>query len=266
MKKFAVFGNPIKHSKSPIIHEAFAAQCNIELTYEKRLVSEKHFEDEVTLFFEKGGAGLNITLPFKERAFNLAAKTTERAQLARAANTLYTVNNQVVADNTDGEGLVRDITINGYLLKNKRVLILGAGGACRGAIPSLLNAGVKELIIANRTEQKALAIVEEVSNNKLKSLSYNQLNQVGIVDIVINSTSSSVTGEVPGIPFSIMNGVELAYDMFYSNKKTAFELAALKGGAKNSLDGKGMLIEQAAESFRIWHNEIPDTKSIRAII
>lgn len=266
MKYFAVIGNPIKHSKSPIIHKAFAEQCNIKLSYETKLVDNELFESEVNNFFAAGGLGLNITLPFKERAFEMADIASERAALAKASNTLYKKNGLLYADNTDGEGLIKDLHFHGINLQGKTILILGAGGACRGAVPAILQSEIKHLTIANRTKEKATEIATEVNSSKVTAKSLLEVSKKDGYDVIINSTSSSVTGNIPNIDSDCYNGILLAYDMFYSNTKTVFQIQAEQNGALKTLDGKGMLIEQAAEAFYIWHGIMPDTTYVRTII
>lgn len=265
MKQFAVVGNPIKHSKSPIIHQEFAKQFDIELQYEKLLAPLEEFATTIERFFANDGSGLNVTLPFKEQAFALAKEIAPRAKLAKAANTLYVKDGKLVADNTDGAGLVKDLKFHNVKLTNKRILVIGAGGAARGAIPALLAEQPAKLVIANRTEAKAQAIVDELDVENVDASGLIEIT--GEFDVVINSTSSSVTGDLPGVSEQVLKGIEVAYDMYYSNEVTSFNQWVTENNSEaKAIDGLGMLVEQAAESFSIWHGKTPDTKEVRKLL
>lgn len=263
MKRFAVIGNPIEQSKSPIIHQHFAEQFEIELEYNKILATEHNFKTIVTDFFRTGGTGMNVTAPFKELAFQLAHSVSNRAKKAHAVNTLYWVDGQLFGDTTDGQGLVNDLTHLDIPITDKKVLLIGAGGAAKGAVASLLAAKPKQLIVANRTVSKAEAIQQEF-DNRLLACDFGSIPDD--CDVVINSTSCSLTNDTPDIEPSLLSSIQYSYDMSYKSQVTSFN-QWLKdiSGAKVS-DGLGMLVEQAAESFNIWHNKMPDTQKIRTLL
>jgi len=256
MKKFAVIGNPIAHSRSPEIHQAFGQQTGIALSYERILAPLDDFADVVKDFFAQGGDGLNITIPFKEEAFALCDTLTERAQAARAVNTLWMQNGQLHGDNTDGAGLVNAITELDWQLFNSRILILGAGGATRGVILPLANAGATEIIIANRTIARAESLVDDLSSfvkmTKLQILGLDQLS--GDFDIVINATSASLAGQGVSLPDTLT--FNYAYEMAYGKPSSFIDQAKQRGAP--TADGLGMLIGQAAEAFYVWNGVRPD--------
>lgn len=260
---YAVFGNPIAHSKSPQIHQMFAAQEGVSIRYERRLSQPETFACDIAAFFAEGGAGANVTLPFKTRAAELAHECAERAAAAGAANTLIPLSDGLIrADNTDGLGLVCDITRNlGIPLCGKRILLLGAGGAVRGVLQPLLAENPAELAIANRTHEKAQALarrfgIEAIETGRLKS---------GF-DIIVNGTSGSLAGTAPDIPPAAYRNCALAYDMAYADTATAFQTAAAKNGAAQTADGLGMLVCQAAESYRLWRGHTPATAPVIAAL
>ena len=268
--RYAVIGNPIAHSKSPIIQGAFAAQTGQDMTYERLLAPLDGFRATVGRFAAEGGLGLNVTIPFKLEAFELATETTQRARLAGAVNTLKRLEGGWLADNTDGAGLVRDLTHNhGVVVTGQAVAILGAGGAVRGILKPLLDAGAVSVAVSNRTMAKAEAIAAHFSR-------YGRVEAVapgGFGDrrhgIVINATSLGMGGaDVDAFPFAgtIFAPGAFAYDLIYSDKPTAFMRWALGHGAAGAADGMGMLIEQAAESFALWRGVRPDTKSVFALL
>ena len=268
--KLAVIGNPISHSKSPEIHQNFADQFKVNIEFNKHKVSQDNLEEWLRSFFKDDGRGVSITLPLKETALNCADEISERARLASACNVIYLKEDKLFADCTDGYGLVKDLEENlNAPLKGKKILILGSGGAARGIIPSILQKMPEKLKVANRTEGKALSLKKELESKV-------NLDETGILfeagslsddfllsdsfDFIINSTSiSTQPGESIGLPEALFSGTKLAYDLFYSVEKTAFMQEALAGGAEKVSDGFGMLIEQGAESFRLWTNLIPDT-------
>lgn len=264
MKKFAVIGNPIEQSKSPIIHRDFAQQFNISLEYDKLFSEVEAFDQTIDAFFKEGGLGLNVTMPFKDAAFNRCDELSERAKLAEAVNTLSYVDGKLVGDTTDGEGVVRDLLFHNVELHNQRVLLIGAGGAGKGSVASILAQKPKELVIANRTVAKAEFIRDKVSGSPVTAVGFNQL--FGHYDVVINSTSCSLTGVLPDIDPSIFASTKAAYDMCYKNEKTLFNKWIEENSNALTIDGLGMLIEQAAESFRIWHGVVPDTTAIRKVL
>lgn len=260
-QRFAVIGNPIAHSLSPVIHQAFAKQVNIQLTYEKIKADDPSFELLVSDFFAQDGKGLNITLPFKQRAFAMAQQSSFRCQQAGAANTLWMQANQLHADNTDGIGLIRDLSR--YLSVNgKRVLILGAGGAARGIISPLLENRPAELIIANRTSAKA----EEFQRAfpQTQCLGFDEIE--GQFDLVINATSASLVGEFVALPDECMSAKPFCYDLSYKQHgATAFVQYARESDC-DAVDGLGMLVEQAAEAFFIWNGIMPETEEVLTLL
>lgn len=268
MKKdrYAVMGNPIGHSKSPQIHSQFAKQTGQNLSYEALLVELDGFIAAVDKFQNGGGKGLNITVPFKQQAWALVSDRSDRAELAGAANTiLIRDDGSRYADNTDGVGLVRDLSINhGIQLGGKQILILGAGGAVRGALAPLLEQGPSKMVIANRTASKAIELAELFS--KLGNISGCGFDELVVqqFDLVINGTAASLEGKVPPLPDDILADNASCYDMMYSAEPTAFQLWASEHGANLSLDGLGMLAEQAAESFTLWRGVRPETQAVIA--
>jgi len=261
MNNYAVFGNPISHSKSPFIHAAFAKQTGQDLTYIAECVPLDGFAQQVGDFFKKGGKGLNVTVPFKLEAFALAQSRTERAEIAGAINTLWIGKcGTLSGDNTDGVGLLRDIIINQtFDLTKKRILILGAGGAVRGILSPLLSANPQQIIIANRTLSKA-AELANLEPKTMQSCGFDDLNGETF-DLIINGVSSGLHGEMPNLPQKLLKNNGLAYDMVYGNQKTPFMKWAENQNCK-TVDGIGMLVEQAAESFFIWRGIRPETISI----
>ncbi len=261
--RYAVIGNPIAHSKSPEIHARFAAQTGQHLTYERLLAPLDGFAAVVGAFVAQGGKGMNVTVPFKLEAFEIATELTERAHLAGAANTLTFNGASIVGDNTDGVGLVNDIARNyGLALLGKRILLLGAGGAARGVIQPLADEGPAELIIANRTMARAVELAEIFSGSTsapIRTSAFNDLH--GTFDVIINGTSAGLTDEMPQVPASIFNSNSLAIDMVYGAQPTRFMQFAAQHSA-NVRDGLGMLVEQAAESFFIWRGIRPETAAV----
>lgn len=264
---YCVFGNPIHHSKSPLIHAMFAQQTGQEIDYQTRLAPLDGFVDAVQAFMAQGGRGANVTVPFKLEAYALASQLSERAQMAGAVNTLSFVDGKIIADNTDGVGLVRDITHNAATpIRGKRVLLLGAGGAARGALLPLLQEQPSVLTIANRTLSKAQelqASAQTLTRCTVQAKTWEQLDTSSdrAYDLIINATSASLQSEVPPIPAHVFCPTSLAYDMMYGDAITSFNQYALQSGAKIR-DGLGMLVEQAAEAFFIWRGVRPDTTSV----
>ena len=262
MDKYVVFGNPVKHSLSPLIHAEFAKQTNQNLEYERYLV-EEDFPQKAKAFFQAGGLGANVTLPYKEEAFKLADELSERAKAAGAVNTLIYRDGHITGDNTDGAGLVYDLENQLGSLKDKHVLLLGAGGAAKGVIIPLFSAGISSLHIANRTEAKAQQMAEHFKEYGVIHSSGFESIPSQHFDIVINSTSSSISGEVPAINGQLFSNAELAYDMFYQKQATAFMEFALKHNPNIRVcDGLGMLVGQAAESFKLWRGVKPEIKPV----
>lgn len=263
MDRYAVVGNPIAHSKSPIIHQLFAEQTGQSLTYDKILVELTAFDEEVASFFALGGKGLNVTVPFKEQAYRYADALTERGRLAGAVNTLALQNDgTVLGDNTDGAGLVADLLALGWQLSGKRILILGAGGAVRGIVGPLLAQQPQSLRIANRTVEKAAAIAQIFPTGAVGVSGYAELS--GSFDLIINGTSASLSGELPPLPSGLVSADSAAYDLMYGAEPTAFLRWAAEQGAGRSADGLGMLVEQAAEAFYLWRGVQPETRPVLA--
>ena len=254
---------PIHQSKSPNIHQAFAAATNQPLNYQAQLVAEKDFEHTVRQFFVAGGKGLNITVPFKQRAFAMAQVHSPAAAKAEAANTLYlNAQAQLVADNTDGLGLVRDICHNlKGQLNAKRILVLGAGGAVRGVLQPILAQRPAQVVIANRTYTKACDLAALFTDlGAIEAIPMAQLQ--GSFDWIINGTSASLTGDLPPLPKGLVSNASRCYDMMYGAQTTAFNQWALDQGAARADDGLGMLVEQAAQSFHLWRGVLPPTAPI----
>ena len=267
---YCVFGNPIAHSKSPAIHTAFAAATGQDLAYEARLAPLDGFAASVADFRAAGGRGANVTVPFKEEAFRLCDRRSARAELAGAVNTLILDGKEIVGDNTDGAGLVRDIVANlGINLAGKRLLLLGAGGAARGVIEPLLGERPQSLTIANRSADKA-ELLAEIFQNAASTVNatvdggnYEKLAGRSF-DAVINATSASLAGASLPLPAGVFAPDSLAYDMMYGKGDTPFLALARREGAGRVADGLGMLIEQAAEAFRLWRGVRPDTAAVLA--
>ena len=263
--KYAVFGNPIDHSKSPEIHRQFAEQTGQALSYEKQLVDPQGFEAAADAFFAGGGKGLNITVPFKQDAYAYVARTTPRARRAGAVNTLSKeADGTILGDTTDGVGLVTDIKHNlGWQIRHKKVLILGAGGAVRGVLEPLLEEQPQHIIIANRTVDKALQLAKGFAEfGYLLGCGFDMLDEQQF-DVIINGTSASLQGELPPLPECLINadGSTVCYDMLYGAEPTPFMQWASERGAKVS-DGLGMLVGQAAESFALWRGVRPQTAPV----
>lgn len=270
--QYAVFGNPIAHSKSPLIHAAFAQQTAQDMVYDRQLVDADKFADTAREFFAGGGCGLNITVPFKLDAYAFADQLSERAQQAGAVNTLKKMpDGKIFGDNTDGVGMLRDITINlGWSVADKRVLVLGAGGAVRGVIAPLLAEKPQRIVIANRTLTKAEELVQlfntgaSAMDAKILRASSLQIHARPF-DIVINGTSASLGGEMPDLAPAILNSGACCYDMMYGKELTPFLQWAQQHGAQVA-DGLGMLVEQAAESFFLWRGVRPQTTAVMQML
>ena len=264
MDRYAVMGHPIAHSKSPFIHTAFAAQTGEALVYEAIHVEPGGFAEAVAAFQDAGGLGLNVTLPFKEEAFAIAEAVSDRATRAGAANTLsFDARGACRADNTDGVGLTRDLQENhGIALKARRLLLLGAGGAARGVIAPLLAEQPQSLVIANRTHARAVELAGRfhdlgpVSAVPLDALSGREF------DLLINATSASLHNAVPNIPTTVVARGGGCYDLMYAAEATPFMLWARDSAAERSVDGAGMLVEQAAEAFYLWRGVRPRTRAV----
>ncbi|WP_153109270.1 shikimate dehydrogenase [Propionivibrio limicola] len=261
--RYCVFGNPIGHSKSPVIHAAFARQTGEDISYAATLAPLEGFRESVMEFVAAGGRGANVTLPFKEEAYRLVDEVSARAALAGAVNTLIVTRNGIRGDNTDGVGIMRDITENlGCPVSGRRVLLLGAGGAARGVIGPLLDAEPQVLAVATRTKEKAVSLGRSFGAlGPILGASYPELAGESF-DIVINATSASIDGELPPLPDGIYRPGSLAYELMYGHLDTPFLDHARQHGAEFAVDGWGMLVEQAAESFFLWRGVRPDCSDL----
>lgn len=271
--RYAVVGHPIAHSKSPQIHTLFAQQTGQRLSYEKLLAPRDGFAETVQQFRAAGGKGLNVTVPFKLEAAALATRLTERAALAGAVNTLAFNDAEILGDNTDGAGLIRDLLHHWEsAVTGKRVLLLGAGGAARGVVQPLLEQRPALLVIANRTVEKAHALqalfAAALAPALACSLHAGSFAELAgqTFDLVINATASSLQDAAPPLPPGVYAAEALAYDMMYAAQPTAFMRAAQQQGVQRVSDGLGMLVEQAAESFYLWRGVRPETQAVLEIL
>ena len=267
LKRYAVIGNPIEHSRSPFIHELFARQTGLAISYEKIKAPHDGFTPTVKEFFAQGGRGLNVTVPFKEEACALAqARLTPRARVAAAVNTLWMEQGSLHGCNTDGVGLLTDLLRLGHSPKNKNILLVGAGGAARGVVFPLLDAGCDQLRVVNRNPERAHTLCQHLVQQMpgLSSrLSCGSLAEAeGLWDIVINATSSGLEQTAPDLPDGLYKPGSLAYDMVYGSEATPFMKQAAAQGAQTVADGMGMLVGQAAASFAIWHGITPDVDAV----
>ncbi|WP_245615994.1 shikimate dehydrogenase [Andreprevotia chitinilytica] len=258
--RYVVVGNPVAHSKSPQIHAAFAAQFGLsDFSYERLFAPLDGFEGTLRAFMSEGGRGCNVTVPFKEQAFALADVLTPRAEAAGAVNTLLRQDDgQLLGDNTDGAGLVADVLRHATLV-DKRILLLGAGGAARGVILPLAEQKPAAIAIANRTASKAVALADEFASRVTRPLTGVGFDEVyDEFDIVINATSASLGGERIPLPSGVFASGALAYDMMYGRDETPFLAQAREAGVASRVDGLGMLVGQAAEAFALWTGKRPD--------
>jgi shikimate dehydrogenase len=262
--RYAVFGNPIKHSRSPLIHTLFAQQCAQAMAYRAVRVDLDGFTQAATNFFAGGGAGLNVTVPFKREAFEFASRLSARATRAGAVNTLTRAQDgSIEGDNTDGVGLVRDLIANlGWAVQGLRVLLIGAGGAARGVLEPLLRERPGALLIVNRTGARAAQLAREFADIGPVTGGAYELIGDRQFDLVINATSAGLSGEVPPLPGSVLTERSCCYDMVYGAEPTPFMRWSAHHAAWAVADGVGMLVEQAAESFYIWRQMRPDTRSV----
>jgi len=268
--RYGVIGHPISHSKSPVIHAQFASQTGQDLTYAPIDVAPDELVNTLDNLIHDGYKGLNVTVPHKNAVVTLMDELSNRARLAGAVNTITAQDdNRLVGDNTDGIGLVRDLTRNlRFELLDADILILGAGGATRGIVPSLLDESPREVLIANRTLARAEELVSAFGSSgadlgNIGACQFDEL-QARQFDLIINATSAGLHGEVPPFPDSIIDAEVVCYDLSYAMKPTPFVAWALQQGAEEVHQGWGMLVEQAAASFRIWRGVRPDTKPILA--
>jgi shikimate dehydrogenase len=265
-KHHAVFGTPISHSLSPRIHAAFARQCGIELDYLAIEADAGDFRAKLDDFAARGGTGANVTLPLKEAAFALCSEASERARRAGAVNTLVRAGDGWHGDNTDGAGLVRDLTGRHMLdLRARRTLLLGAGGAARGIAPALLEAGIGELTIVNRTPERADALADALGEpGRVHPRYLGDLAALGEFDLIVNATSAARGGQLPALPRSLVGRRCAAVDLSYGEAAIPFLAWARANGCHDAVDGLGMLVEQAAESFALWLGTRPETDGVYA--
>lgn len=264
--KFAVFGNPIEQSRSPDIHHGFAKQFDLQISYERMLVPRHQFNQHVQAFFaDPEAVGINVTLPFKEDAYKLVDMLDESAKHVGAVNTIFRIDDQLVGYNTDGLGLVDDLVQQKLLLPGANVLLLGAGGAAKGALHSLITTKTNHIHVVNRTIDKAESIIhmssDETNHTGLSASCYQSIPTMPF-DLVINATSLSLQGVAPVLPKFIWDNVEGVYDMVYGSEPTIFMQKAAAKGVAHISDGLGMLVYQAAEAFRIWTGLEPNSEQI----
>ncbi|CAD7854572.1 MAG: Shikimate 5-dehydrogenase I alpha (EC 1.1.1.25) [Olavius algarvensis Gamma 1 endosymbiont] len=264
--QYAVIGNPIAHSKSPLIHAEFARQTGQDITYGRISGDPDDFAGDVRRFFAAGGRGMNVTLPFKEQAWEIVDEPGPEAERVGAVNTLTRLpDGRLSGDNTDGIGLVRDLSANhGFDFRGKRILLLGAGGASRGVLPPLLETGPDTLVIANRTVAKALDLAAATGLDRVRGCGLEGLDGQEGFDLIINATSAGLGGDVPAIPRDCLAPGGWTYDMLYGDTPTPFLRWGREQGAAQALDGLGMLVEQAAESFFLWRGTRPSTAPVIA--
>jgi shikimate dehydrogenase len=262
--RYGVVGHPVDHSRSPLIHTVFARQTNQNLTYELLDCEPAAFETAVRGFGAAGGKGLNVTVPHKEAAFELCDDHSEAARVAGAVNTISITAGRVRGDNTDGVGFIRDVTVNQrQLLADRRVVVLGAGGAARGVVGPLLAEKPAEVVIANRTRDRADQLVTLFGHRPvLRAVSFAELADLLAFDVLVNATSAGLKGEVPPFPASLVGAQSFCYDLVYGSSDTPFVTWAKAQGAARAVHGWGMLVEQAAESFAIWRGVRPDTRQL----
>jgi shikimate dehydrogenase len=262
--RYAVIGYPIKHSWSPFIHGLFARQTDQRLTYTRLEVAPQDLVETVAGFFDSGGRGLNVTVPHKQRACLLTRYRTPRAEIAGAVNTIAAQPGGLMGDNTDGAGLVTDLTRNlGLALENTRILLLGAGGAARGVLGPLLGSAPEYLEIANRDGNRAAELAREFGTlGELRGCGFEDITGNRNFDLVLNATSASLQDKIPPIPATAIGPTTLCYDMAYGIGDTVFTRWARSAGAGRAETGWGMLVEQAAESFFLWRGVKPQTRPV----
>ena len=266
--QYGVVGHPITHSRSPFIHGMFAKQTDQSMVYRRHDVTAEDFREWIRVFFANGGRGLNVTIPHKVVATEIADELTSRALRAGAVNTLAVQrDHRILGDNTDGVGLIRDLTENlGLTITRRRILIIGAGGATRGIIAPLMALEPVEIVVTNRTADRAQALVSDFEDlGEIRGCGFSDLS-VGTFDIVINATSASLGGEVPNIPSDVISATTACYDMAYAKTETPFIRWALNLGCESATQGWGMLVEQAAEAFCLWRGVRPETAPVLAAL
>ncbi len=260
---YGLFGHPVQHSWSPFIHGMFAKQTGQDMNYRLFDTPPARFRSEALAFLSQEGLGANVTLPHKQAAAELVNELTPRAQLADAVNTIVRRDDGLVGDNTDGAGLLADLTVNlGLSWRAPRILLLGAGGAARGAIAALLRLEPATLVIANRTGERAVELAGAFADlGPVSGCGYDALGDARY-DLVVNATSASLRGDVPPIPATAVDALTTCYDMAYGVGDTAFVAWARRLGAAHAVQGWGMLVEQAAEAFELWRGIRPDTAPV----
>lgn len=258
--RYAVFGNPIAHSKSPQIHQQFAAAEGVAIEYERILAEPGAFAEAATAFFQAGGLGANVTVPFKTEAYQWVDERSERAETAGAVNTIIPLaDGRFCGDNTDGIGMVNDIVqAQGVVLAGKKILIIGAGGAVRGVLQPLLDETPVEVVVSNRTFDKAVGLATQFG---VQALALDAL-PVHHFDIIINGTSSGFSGELPAVSAGVFGACELVYDMAYGATAARFLHFAKQAGAQKCSDGLGMLVGQAAFAYQLWRGFTPDIAAV----
>jgi shikimate dehydrogenase len=260
--RYALVGHPVAHSRSPLIHTLFARQTGQRLTYELIDAAPAEFETAVRGFGAAGGKGMNVTVPHKEAAFALVDEARKPAIKAGAVNTISFRDGRLIGDNTDGIGFIRDVTVNlRQPIAGASVLVLGAGGAARGIVGPLLEAGPSEIVLANRTRERAQQLAAQIGG-PLRIVEFAELADLPPFEILINATSAGLKGEAPPFPASLIGPTSFCYDLVYSVNETPFVAWARRNGAARAVQGWGMLVEQAAESFYIWRGVRPDTRPI----
>jgi shikimate dehydrogenase len=262
--RYAVVGFPVSHSWSPFIHGMFAKQTGQSLTYSRLEIAPEHLEEQVAMFFDSGGRGLNITVPHKQAVMLLTRYRTPRAEIAGAVNTIAAQADGLLGDNTDGAGLVTDLTRNlGLALKDTRILLLGAGGAARGVLGPLLAEAPEYLEIANRNGTRAAQLATEFTTlGDVRGCGFDAITSTGHFDLVLNATSASLQETIPPVPPSVIGPTTLCYDMAYGKGDTVFTRWAKSAGAGRAETGWGMLVEQAAEAFHLWRGVKPETRPV----
>lgn len=265
-ERYAVIGHPVSHSHSPQIHSEFARLTGQKLQYERIDAAPGHFTAALREFLKNGGCGINVTQPFKEEAFALCHVHTPRAEKARSVNTIYVHDdNRLVGDNTDGVGLIMDLRSNQQIaIQDRRILILGAGGAARGILPALLGESPASIRIANRTPQRARHLAAAFHGSRVAGGGFDELRGLSF-DIVLNATSASLHGELPPLPHDLLEPGAVCYDLAYADRPSLFMHWSEQEGATLILDGWGMLVEQAAESFFVWRGVRPPTAALLAL-
>ena len=261
--QYALFGYPVQHSWSPFIHGMFARQTGQDMAYRLHESPPERFRSDALAFFTGGGCGINVTLPHKRAAADLVNELTPRAQLADAVNTVVRRDEQLIGDNTDGAGLLADLTRNlGLTFDSPRILVLGAGGAARGALQPLLSLEPRLMVVANRNAERAEALAAEFADlGPVSGCAFGRLEHHRF-DLIVNATSASLRGEVPLIPIGVVDSTSVCYDMAYGVGDTAFVAWAKRLGAAHAEQGWGMLVEQAAEAFELWRGVRPDTRPV----